>query len=193
MPYNRDEIEQLIDGKLPWPRVREIISSPKDDDRFDKYLDILQGRVPWKERILLPLAEHLYIVERDRDRIVKCDCGYEFGDYRVNWKLEALIYVRDTEEKLEEVFYGPRKPDPDFCDVREYYCPGCGAQLEVETLPVGYPAIFDFLPDLDAFYRDWLGRPLATAKESKDLTYEVTRKWGDEIEVELSGDAESTT
>jgi len=193
MSYDREEIEQLIDGRLPWPRVRAIISSPKDDDRFDKYLEILQGRVPWKERILLPLAEHLYIVEKDDERIVKCDCGYEFGDYRVNWKLEALIYVRDTEEKLEEVFYGPRKPDPDFCDVREYYCPGCGAQLEVETLPVGYPAIFDFLPDLDAFYRDWLGRPLATAKESKDLTYEVTRKWGDEIEVELSGDAESTT
>ena len=179
MSYTRQEIEELIDGKLPWPRVREIISDPKDDDRFEKYLEIMQDRVPWKGRILLPLAENLYIVQKAGERIVKCHCGYEFGDYRVNWKLKALIYVRDSEEKLEEICAGPRKPDPKFCDVREYYCPGCGVQLEVESVPFGYPAIFDFLPDLDAFYRDWLGRPLETAKEYKDLTYEVTQKWSE--------------
>jgi acetone carboxylase gamma subunit len=49
MSYTRQEIEELIDGKLPWPRVREIISDPKDDDRFEKYLEIMQDRVPWKE------------------------------------------------------------------------------------------------------------------------------------------------
>lgn len=180
MAYDKKELKDLIDGKLPWSRVRAIISGPKDDDRFDKYLKILQDRVPWKNKILLPLAEHLNIVEKGEDRIVKCDCGYEYGDYRENWKLKAFIYVRETEEKLDEVFFGPRKPDPKFCEVREYYCPGCGVQLEVETLPVGYPAIFDFLPDIDAFYREWLGRPLETEKEFKDLTYELTQKWGQE-------------
>jgi len=178
--YSKEEIKDLIDGKLPWPRVRTIISSPKDDDRFDKYIEILQERVPWKESILLPLTEHLYIVQKGGERIVKCDCGYEFGDYRQNWKLKALIYVRDTEEKLDEVFFGPRKPDPEFCDVREYYCPGCSAQLEVETVPAGYPAVFDFLPNIDAFYRDWLGRPLDTETEFRDLTYDTTRRWGEE-------------
>jgi acetone carboxylase gamma subunit len=177
--YRKEEISDLIDGELPWQQVRAIISSPKDDDRFDTYLKILQERVTWSERILLPLGEHLYIVEKGEERIVKCDCGHEFGDYRVNWKLSALIYVRDTEEKLDEVFFGPRKPDPAFCEVREYYCPGCGTQLEVETLPVGHPAVFDFLPDIDTFYGDWLGRPLRTRKEFKDLTNEVTRKWGE--------------
>src|SRR5437870_1021741 len=79
--------------------------SPKDDDRFEKYLKILQRRVQWKERILLPIGEHLYIVEKENeDRVVKCDCSHEFGDYRENWKLEALIYVRDTENKLEEIY-----------------------------------------------------------------------------------------
>ena len=180
--YSKEEIEDLINGKLPWPRVRTIISAPKDDDRFDKYLEILQERVPWKERILLPLAEHLYIVEKGGERIIKCDCGYEYGDYGENWKLKALIYVRDTEGKLDEVFFGPRKPNPELCSVREYYCPECGAQLEVETVPVGYPAIFDFLPNIDAFYREWLGRPLETEKEFKDLTYELTKKWGEEIQ-----------
>lgn len=180
--YSKDEIRDLIDGKLPWSRVRTIISSPKDEDRYDKYVEILQERVPWKDRILLPLTEHLYIVEKDGERITKCHCGYEYGDYRENWKLKALIHVRDTEEKLDEVFFGPRKPDPKLCSVREYYCPGCGAQLEVETVPVGYPAIFDFLPNIDALYRDWLNRPLETEKEFKDLTYELTKKWGEEAQ-----------
>ncbi len=180
--YTKEEIEHLIDGKLPWSRARAIISGPKDDDRFEKYLQILQERVFWEQRILLPLTEHLYIVQKDDERIIKCDCGHEFGDYRINWKLNALIYVRDTDEKLDEVFFGPRKPDPEYCEVREYYCPRCGAQLEVETLPVGYPAVFDFLPDIDAFYRDWLKQPLTSEKEFEDLTYEVTGKWGGEIE-----------
>jgi acetone carboxylase gamma subunit len=83
--------------------------------------------------------------------------------------------VLDTEEKLDEVFFGPRKPDPEFCDVREYYCPGCGTLL-VETLPFGYPAVFDFLPDLDSYYKDWLQKPLSTQKEFKDLTNELTGK-----------------
>ena len=178
--YRKDEIRDLIDGTLEWSRTRSIISSPKDDDRLDKYLEILQERVSWNDRILLPLGEHLYIVEKGEDRIVKCDCSHEFGDYRENWKLKSLIYVRDTEEKLDEVFFGPRKPDPDFCEVREYFCPGCGTQLEVETLPVGYPAIFDFLPDIDTFYSDWLGKPLATKMEFKDLTNELTWKWAEE-------------
>ena len=178
--YSKEEIKDLIDGVLLWSRVRTIISSPKDDDRFDKYLEILQERVPWDDKILLPLTEHLYIVQKGDEIIVKCDCGHEFGDYRRNWKLQALIYVRDTEEKLDEVFFGPRKPDPEFCDVREYYCPGCSAQLEVETLPAGYPAVFDFLPNIDAFYREWLGRPLDTGTEFKDMTYDVTRQWGEE-------------
>ncbi len=180
--YSKDEIRELIDGKLPWSRARAIISAPKDDDRFDTYVEILQERVSWTERILLPLAEHLNIVDKDGERIIKCDCGYEYGDYRENWKLKALIYVRDTEEKLDEVFPGPRKPNPELCSVREYYCPSCGAQLEVETVPVGYPAIFDFLPNIDAFYSEWLNRPLETEKEFRDLTYELTRKWVEESE-----------
>jgi acetone carboxylase gamma subunit len=51
----------------------------------------------------------------------------------------------------------------------------------VESVPVGYPVIFDILPDIDSFYRDWLGRPLPEEKEFKDLTYEVTRKWRESL------------
>ena len=175
--YDISEIERLVDGTLPWTRVQEIMKSPKDADRFDKWVRILQARVTWPERILLPLTQSLFIVQKGRDRIVKCRCGHEFGDYRVNWKLGALIHVRDTEEKLHEIYRGAEQPDPTWMQLREYYCPGCGAQLEVEAMPRGCPPDFELLPDLDTFYRDWLGRPLPDAQEFVDKTLDVVRQW----------------
>ncbi len=177
MSYTKEDLKDLYEGKLPWEKVKEIMSRPKDDDRFEKYIEILQEKVPWPERILLPIGEHLYIVQKGKERVVKCDCGHEFGDYRKNWKLSALILVRDTREKLEEIYPGTKCPDPALCEVREFICPGCGALLKVESVPVGYPIIFDFLPDLDAFYREWLGKPLPEEKEFKDLSTEVIRGW----------------
>ena len=175
--YDITEIERLVDGKLPWPRVQEIMKDAKDSDRFDKWLQILQSRVSWPERILLPLTPNLFIVQKDSDRIVKCRCGHEFGDYRVNWKLNALIYVRDSEDKLEEIYRGREQPDPSWTQIREYYCPGCGSQLEVEAVPRGAPPDFEFLPDLDTFYREWLGRPLPDQKEFADKTLDTIQEW----------------
>ena len=183
MSYSKDDLRDLFDGRLPWEKVKEIMSKPKDDDRFDKYVDILQERVPWSERILLPMGEHLYVVEKSGERIVKCDCGHEFGDWRQNWKLSALIFVRDDTEKLQEIYPGFRCPDPNLCEVREFYCPGCGSLLKVETVPVGYPIIFDALPDIDAFYQEWLSRPLLGEREFKDMTYDVTREWARDLQL----------
>ena len=177
--YPKEVIKDLIEAKLPWERAKWIISGYKDEDRFDKYVEILQEKVPWQEKILLPLTDELYIVERDKERVVKCSCGYEFGDYRENWKLQASIHVRDSEEEIKELYPStyPSRPDPELCEIREYYCPGCGNQLEVESVPFGYPIILDFLPDLDTFYREWLGRPLKTEKKFEDLSYKVIKKW----------------
>ena len=180
--YDKEDLGDLYSGRLPWDKVKEIMSNPKDDDRFDKYIEILQAHVSWSERILLPLGEHLYIVQKGEERMVKCDCGNEFGDWRRNWKLGTVIYVRDDAEKLEEIYPGLRCPNPELCEVREYYCPGCGSLLMVEAVPVGYPVIFDTLPDIDTFYSNWLGRPLPDEKEFKDMTCEVTAQWGRESE-----------
>lgn len=158
--YAKDVIRDLIDGKLPWQTTKQIMSDFKDEGRFETYLEILRERVPWKERILLPIGEHLYVVQKGKDRIVKCDCGHEFGPYTENWKLSALIFVRDSEEKLDEIYPGHRKCDPEWMEIREYYCPGCQTQLETEAVTPGHPIIFDFLPDLEGFYRDWLNQPL---------------------------------
>ena len=179
--YDKETIRDLIEGKLDLRMVKTIMTEPKDADRFDKYIAVLQERVAWPERILLPLGEHLYIVQKGKQRVVKCDCGYEFGDYRINWKLNAVVYVRDTAEKLDEIFPGITKGNrPEMNEIREFYCPGCGAQLEVESVTPGYPITFDFLPDLDAFYREWLGRPLEEEMTYEDKTDAVTEGWAKE-------------
>lgn len=152
---------QLLDGQLPWDDVHHVQSSYKDPQRFDTYLKVLQSRVEWGEPIVLPLTPHLAIVKSaDGSYVVKCLCGQEFGDYRRNWKLSALINVRDTEASLAELYPGPRCPDPEKNEIREFFCPNCGRQLEVDAVPPGYPILANFTPDLRAFYEDWLGRPL---------------------------------
>jgi len=162
--YPKDTISSLVDGKLDWPSLKGMMSSFKDPDRFDKYVEVLQERVPWKETIVLPIHEHLYVVAKNGNLIVKAVCGHEYGDYRQNWKMKALIYVRDDEEKYKELYPGVpeelRMPDTRWSHLREYYCPGCGSLLQVEYATPGYPVVHDFLPDIEGFYEKWLGRPV---------------------------------
>ena len=172
MKLDKDTLRDLVDEKLPRAQVRAIQSGYKDPDRFDKYLEILQEHVAWKEQIVLPFGEHLYIVKNPSGAkapdgsaeaptyLVKCDCGHEFCDYRQNWKLEALINVRATAEELREIYPDKMHGDPDWNVLREYFCPGCKTLLEVEAVPPGYPPVHDFVPDLEGFYEQWLGRPV---------------------------------
>jgi acetone carboxylase gamma subunit len=164
MIVDEQTLADLIDEKLPRPAIRALQSGHKDPDRFDTYLAILQERVEWDDRILMPFGEHLYVVVKpDGARVVKCDCGHEFCPPNENWKLEALIHVRDTEEKLIEVFPEKMHGHPDWEEIREYFCPGCRTQLEVEAVAPGYPVIHDFVPDIDGFYEQWLGRSVPRA------------------------------
>jgi len=50
-----------------------------------------------------------------------------------NFKLYCLIYDRDP----KEIQPGILGPDKDWMIYREFYCPGCGTQVEVEPTPVG--------------------------------------------------------
>jgi acetone carboxylase gamma subunit len=175
--FHKADLEKLIDGVLPWPATQDMLKSAKDENRFDKYVEIVQERVDFDEPILLPLTPMLFIVAKDGDRVVQCRCGHDFGDYRINWKLSALIHVRDDEESISEIYKGREMPDPSWIQIREYICGGCGSQLEVEAVPRGCPPDFEFLPDLDTFYREWLGRPLPDQVEFKDRTLERIDEW----------------
>ena len=173
MRLDPETLRDLVDERLPRAQVRTIQSSYKDADRFDKYVALLQERVSWGERIVLPFGEHLYIVSKGTSGgdspsgeppagayVVKCDCGNEFCDYRDNWKLEALVHVRDSEQELQELYPEKMSGDPSWNSLREFFCPGCKTLLEVEAVPPGYPVVHDFLPDLVGFYQHWLGREL---------------------------------
>ena len=159
----------LIDGRLDWATTKEIISNPKDPNRFDQVVRILQERVKWSEPILLPLAEHLYIVLKGGRHVVKCDCGQEFGQADENWKHHARVYVRDTEESLRELYRPYEHCSPEWMELREFYCPRCFALLEVEAVPPGYPVVFDFKPDLEGFYEKILGRALPRSPGVKSV------------------------
>jgi acetone carboxylase gamma subunit len=138
-------LQDLIAAKIS-PEEAYRLQKTKDPNRRERIIALEQQRVPWPDRILVCLQEHLYVVETtDGRRIVKCDCGHEFDDYRRNWKETALVYERPD----DGLIYAPvRAADPDWQILREFYCPGCGSQLDVETVPPGYPFVFNFLPDL---------------------------------------------
>jgi acetone carboxylase gamma subunit len=159
-----ETLAALYDERLARREVREIQSGYKNPDRFDQWLELLQSRASYPERILLPVGEGLNIVAiDDREPVVRCDCGHDFCDWRSNWKLDAVVHVRKTNEALREVYPAMAHADPAWMELREYYCPHCARQLEVESLPPGYPVVHEFLPDLEGFYRDWLGRELAVS------------------------------
>jgi acetone carboxylase gamma subunit len=143
----RDRVRELIEGVLPLDQLADMQRETKTGDRVDIVIAIEQDRVSWDDRILVPLQENLYVVERaDGARVVKCLCGQEFGDLRVNWKEQALVYERNPQDGV--VFQPNKGADPVWQSLREFYCPGCAAQLDVEPVPAGYPFIFNFLPDL---------------------------------------------
>lgn len=179
---NKETLKLLIEGKLDWQEAKKLIQlKPKDENRFLLYKQVLQEMVPWKEEILLRISDHLYIVSKGPgERIVKCECGHEYGDYRINWKLKALIHVRKTREQIAELWDMELKgPEPGWGEIREYYCPECSTQHAVESVPPGYPILFEMLPDLDSFYRERLGQPLPDENEGwfQDKTHELTAKW----------------
>ena len=154
-------VADLITGELPWPRVKSLMSSFKDRDRFLQVIRYHKSRVAWQDRILLPIGEKLFIVETAGERRVKCECGHEFGSARKNWKLAANILVRKDEASLREIYPHADLPDPEWMEIREFICPECASLLEVEAAAPGYPIVHDFRPDIDGFYREWLGIELA--------------------------------
>jgi acetone carboxylase gamma subunit len=123
---------------------------------------VLQARVAYPDEIVLPAGEGLNIVRRGSDGqlVYRCDCGQDFCAHNRNWKMDAVVHVRESEEAMLEVYPRMAGPDPQLQQIREYLCPACARQLEVEALPPGYPVVHEFLPDIEGFYRGWLGREL---------------------------------
>ncbi len=160
--YTKEQVKNLTEGRLDWDTTLRMLSMPKDNERFAMYLEALQAKMDWSDRIVLPLGPHLFIVQsvKTKQWLTKCECGHEFGDYRNNWKLEAAVYVRDTEEAMAEVYPKLMAPNTEWQVYREYYCPSCGIMHDVEAPTPWYPVLHDFEPDIETFYREWVGLPV---------------------------------
>jgi acetone carboxylase, gamma subunit len=78
-------------------------------------------------------------------------CSHLLGSARENYKKGCLIYDRDPREIHPPIVSGDFNfsPDPLWVRIVEFYCPGCGTQIETEYLPPGHPLTHDIELDID--------------------------------------------
>ena len=78
-------------------------------------------------------------------------CSRPLGPARENYKRGCLLYDRDPREIHPPLVSGSFSfsPDPLWVRIVEYYCPGCGTQVETEYLPPGHPITHDIEIDVD--------------------------------------------
>lgn len=100
-------------------------------------------RVPMTEYLEIDLAGRTWNCRR---------CGHVVGPAEQDYKRGLLLHDRDPREIHPPRIDGEHTfaPDPRWCRIVEYYCPGCGVQMEAEYLPPGHPLTRDIEIDVDA-------------------------------------------
>jgi acetone carboxylase gamma subunit len=91
-------------------------------------------------------------IDLEAERWVCTGCAHELGDARRNYKEGCLVWARDPREVHRAVVEGDYTfaPDPEWCRILEFICPGCATLIEVEYLPPGHPITHDIEIDVDA-------------------------------------------
>ncbi len=146
---------------LAWPDLFKLMREPKSTSRFDETLTALQESVEWREPILMPLGENLFIVAKNGRAIIKTRAGAELCAWNENWKMKCRVIIRNTPAALKKIFPAEHLTmDVDLVELREWICPKSGMLLDVDCVPPTYPVDVDFVPDLQGFYEEWLGRKL---------------------------------
>jgi len=85
------------------------------------------------------------------DEVWRCArCARPLGPASRSYKELCLLYDRDPEEINPPLISGPHTFafDPAWTRIIEFYCPGCGTQIETEYLPPGHPITHDIEIDL---------------------------------------------
>jgi hypothetical protein len=91
---------------------------------------------------ILSLTPYVDIVLDDQGRklAVCSQCGFAYCEANENFKLYCLIYERDP-----SYFHPGRLAyDKEWCLFREFYCPSCASQIEVEAVPPGMPILWNY-------------------------------------------------
>ena len=78
-------------------------------------------------------------------------CDVELISARRPYKEGCLVHERDPREIHPPLIEGEFtfSPDPEWVRILEFYCPGCGTQVETEYLPPGHPVTVDIEIDVD--------------------------------------------
>lgn len=79
-------------------------------------------------------------------------CDHRFGPAERNYKEGCLLHERDPREVHEPLLDASSNFafDPAWTRIVEFYCPGCGTQIETEYLPPGHPITHDIEIDVPA-------------------------------------------
>ncbi|HXM62792.1 MAG TPA: acetone carboxylase subunit gamma [Terriglobales bacterium] len=100
------------------------------------------------------MTEYLDL-EIDQEQWICNRCEQVLGPARDNYKKGCLLYDRDPREIHAPIVEGQFSfsPDPLWVRIVEFYCPGCGTQIDTEYLPPGHPLTHDIEIDIDALKR----------------------------------------
>ena len=90
-------------------------------------------------------------------------CNHVIGSAMANYKEGLLVHNRDPREIHPPIIDPERykftfSPDPEWVRILEFYCPGCGTQVETEYAIPGHPPLYDMQPDLPALRAQWSQR-----------------------------------
>ena len=91
-------------------------------------------------------------LELDNEQWICNRCNHILGPARDSYKKGCLLYDRDPREVHTPIVDGQFSfsPDPLWVRIVEFYCPGCGTQIETEYLPPGHPLTWDIEIDVGA-------------------------------------------
>ena len=79
--FDKADIEKLIDGVLSWPATQDMLKSPKDEDRFDKYVDQILEGTPVVEGAVGEAIKRLTLnnVQQDASKLNTCMSYHVFA------------------------------------------------------------------------------------------------------------------
>lgn len=86
------------------------------------------------------------------EEVWRCNrCSHALTSVRTPYKQGCLVYDRDPREIHPPLIEGDYtfSPDPEWVRILEFYCPGCGVQIETEYLPPGHPITVDIEVDVE--------------------------------------------
>ena len=115
----------------------------------------------YDDPIVLPFGEGLNIVRRraDGELVIRTDAGADSVRWDENWKMHVPMFVRDTDELYQEIYPKLGAPRGRLAGAARVLLPGLRRTCSTpRRCRPGYPVVHEYLPDIEGFYRGWLGR-----------------------------------